>query len=148
VRQTEQAPGGDRPRLNSEAAIRRAADFLCSLQADKGAWPGDYGGPMFLLPLYVATCHGTGVELDARTRSEMARYLRSTQRADGGWGLHYEGHSHVFTTALCYVALRLLGAAPSAPNLERARAWLHAQGGPVAAAAWGKFALALLGLYE
>jgi squalene/oxidosqualene cyclase-like protein len=103
---------------------------------------------MFLLPLYVATCHGTGVEHDARTRSEMARYLRGTQGADGGWGLHYEGHSHVFTTALCYVALRLLGAAPGAPNLERARSWLHAQGGPVAAAAWGKFALALLGLYE
>ncbi|KAF5176267.1 Terpene cyclase/mutase family member [Thalictrum thalictroides] len=30
--------------------IRRAINFYSSIQADDGHWPGDYGGPMFLMP--------------------------------------------------------------------------------------------------
>lgn len=30
--------------------LRRAVNFYRTIQAHDGHWPGDYGGPMFLLP--------------------------------------------------------------------------------------------------
>lgn len=131
-----------------DQAMDRAIAHLRSRQLETGALPGDYGGPMFLLPMYVGTCYGLGIELDEPTRAGMARYLANTQREDGSWGLHVEGEGHVFTTALNYVAWRLLGAGPDESSLQQARLWLHAHGDARAAAPWGKFFLSLLGLHE
>lgn len=33
-----------------EASLRNGISFFESLQCDDGHWPGDYGGPMFLMP--------------------------------------------------------------------------------------------------
>ena len=33
-----------------EQALRAGIDFYQGLQDDDGHWPGDYGGPMFLMP--------------------------------------------------------------------------------------------------
>lgn len=30
--------------------LRRAINFYSTIQGDDGHWPGDYGGPMFLIP--------------------------------------------------------------------------------------------------
>ncbi len=131
-----------------QPAITRALDHLARTQDEGGSWKGDYGGPMFLLPMYVCTSWAVQLELSPTLRRDMSRYLRSTQNQDGGWGLHVEAPSYVFTTVLSYLALRLLGAPADDPPLVLARAWIEDHGGPVTSAAWGKFVLTLFHLYE
>jgi squalene/oxidosqualene cyclase-like protein len=103
---------------------------------------------MFLVPLYLATCYGTGAPLADVDRDEMLRYLRNTQNEDGGWGLHIESHSYQFTSVIIYAAMRLYDVSPDDPALVRARRFIRDNGGPLAAASWGKFCLALLNLYD
>ena len=136
------------PIEQSTDPIGAALAHLVSKQDASGSWKGDYGGPLFLLPIFVATARAVGHAIDPSTRAGMESYLRTQQNRDGGWGLHVEGGSHVFTTVLSYVALRFLDADAADPGLIRARAFLAAHGGPIASASWGKFVLAVLGLYE
>ncbi|XP_006163194.1 lanosterol synthase [Tupaia chinensis] len=122
--------------------------FYVGLQAEDGHWPGDYGGPLFLLPGLLITCHVANIPLPAGCREEIVRYLRSVQLPDGGWGLHIEDKSTVFGTALNYVSLRILGIGPDDPDLVRARNILHKKGGAVGIPSWGKFWLAVLNVYS
>lgn len=87
-------------------------------------------------------------------RYQMLRYLRNQQNTDGGWGLHVEGSSTMFGSALNYVTARLLGADKSADWIMRASAWIKAQNrdtphpGACGVTSWGKFWLAALGVYD
>ncbi|MBU8894148.1 2,3-oxidosqualene cyclase [Corallococcus sp. M34] len=138
----------DAPRGGGGAVTRRARDVLARTQEGDGSWKGDYGGPLFLGPVYVAALYLMGRAPEPDIREGMLTHARLHQNADGGWGLDVESPSLVFTTALNYVAARLSGVPAEDPALVRARAWLHAQGGPLGSGSWGKFVLALLGLYE
>ncbi|XP_074766284.1 lanosterol synthase isoform X2 [Athene noctua] len=129
-------------------AARKAMRFYAALQAEDGHWAGDYGGPLFLLPGLLITCHTAKIQLPEGFRKEMVRYLRSVQLPDGGWGLHVEDKSTVFGTALNYVALRILGLGPDDPDIVRARVNLHSKGGAVGIPSWGKFWLAVLNVYS
>uniref|UniRef100_A0A8C6ZFM5 Terpene cyclase/mutase family member n=1 Tax=Nothoprocta perdicaria TaxID=30464 RepID=A0A8C6ZFM5_NOTPE len=129
-------------------AARNGMRFYASLQAEDGHWAGDYGGPLFLLPGLLITCHTAKIQLPEGFREEMVRYLRSVQLPDGGWGLHVEDKSTVFGTALNYTALRILGVGPDDPDVVRARVNLHSKGGAVGIPSWGKFWLAILNVYS
>ena len=129
-------------------AIGRGLDVLARTQGRTGSWKGDYGGPLFLLPLYVFTLHAIGRAPGAKVRKGIASYFRTHQNEDGGFGLDVEGESLVFTSVIVYVALRLLGVPKSDPDLVRARLWFLRHGGAAASASWGKHMLAVMGLYD
>ncbi|KAA8520999.1 hypothetical protein F0562_011672 [Nyssa sinensis] len=74
---------------------------------------------------------------EERAEVEKARH----QNEDGGWGLHIEGHSTMFCTALSYICMRLLGEGPDGGQnnaVERARKWILDRGGVTAIPSWGK----------
>uniref|UniRef100_A0AAR2LUY4 Terpene cyclase/mutase family member n=1 Tax=Pygocentrus nattereri TaxID=42514 RepID=A0AAR2LUY4_PYGNA len=129
-------------------AALKGMDFYSQLQAEDGHWAGDYGGPLFLLPGLLITCHVANISLPEAYKKEMVRYLRSVQLSDGGWGLHIEDKSTVFGTALNYTTLRILGVGPDDPDMVRARNNLHSKGGAVGIPSWGKFWLAILNVYS
>uniref|UniRef100_A0A7N0UH82 Terpene cyclase/mutase family member n=1 Tax=Kalanchoe fedtschenkoi TaxID=63787 RepID=A0A7N0UH82_KALFE len=130
--------------------IRKALRFYSTLQADDGFWPGDLGGPLFLLPGLIIGLYVTkslNVALSMEHQKEIMRYLYNHQNEDGGWGLHIEGHSTMFGTALTYVTLRLLGQGLN-DEMLKAQKWILERGGVVSIPSWGKLWLSVLGLYE
>lgn len=132
-------------------AMRAGIEYYRGIQDDDGHWASDYGGPMFLMPglIIAARVMGKTEEIiGERRRVEMLRYLENHLNEDGGVGLHIEGHSTMFGTVLTYVALRLLGKPSSAPECRKARKWIIDRGGATQVPSWGKFWLAVLGVYE
>lgn len=91
----------------------------------------------------------TGTPIPPEFAVEIKRYLFARQHLeDGGWGLHIEGHSSVFGTAMNYTVLRILGADPEDTRMVKARGMLHKLGGAVYGPHWAKFWLSVLGVME
>mmetsp|Transcript_18558 Transcript_18558/g.52140 ORF Transcript_18558/g.52140 Transcript_18558/m.52140 type:complete len:764 (-) Transcript_18558:390-2681(-) len=145
-------PADDPPSAERVAQhLKGAISFYEGLQQEDGHWPGDYGGPMFLLPGMLITCYTTGVldrVFSPPHKQEAIRYLRNHQNEDGGYGLHIEGTSTMFGTALNYVSARLLGVAADDEMCVKGRAWIHSRGGAHWVTSWGKFWLAVLGVHS
>nr|ALM02366.1 lanosterol synthase [Wolfiporia cocos]ALM02367.1 lanosterol synthase [Wolfiporia cocos]AVK93175.1 lanosterol synthase [Wolfiporia cocos] len=137
------------PPKNALDAARNGYKFYKHLQDADGHWPGEYGGPMFLMPGLVIGSYVTGMGFTHEEKLEMIRYLLNRAHPDdGGWGLHIEGHSTVFGTALNYVVMRILGVSAEHPALVKARATLHKLGGATGVPSWGKFWLSILNVYD
>ncbi|MCJ1464869.1 Lanosterol synthase (Oxidosqualene--lanosterol cyclase) [Pseudocyphellaria aurata] len=131
------------------ASAFNALSFFSHLQLPPGNWASEYGGPMFLLPGLVIGWYVTKTAVPVPIATEIKRYLFARQNPeDGGWGLHIEGTSTVFGTAMNYVVLRLLGATEEDERVLRARGKLHDLGGAVNGPHWAKFWLSVLGVME
>lgn len=129
-------------------AASKGLHFYQHLQMEDGHWPGDYGGPMFLLPGLVVAAYVSETPLPESHKILICRYMLNHQNNDGGWGLHIEGQSTMFGTVMQYVALRLSGMNKDHEHLAKARTWIKAHGGATGIPSWGKFYLAILGVYE
>ena len=90
-----------KPRM--EKHIKAGVQYYQCLQEKDGHWPGDYGGPMFLLPGLVIAAYITKTSdllFPPEAKKEIIRYLKNRQNEDGGFGLHIEGPSCMFGTSL------------------------------------------------
>ena len=104
---------------------------------------------MFLLPGIVIAWYVTETPIPVEVAIEIKNYLFARQHpVDGGWGLHIEGESTVFGTAMNYVVLRILGVDAEEPRMVRARGKLHQLGGAIQGPHWAKFWLCVLGVCE
>lgn len=106
----QEQPTLPHPKTPLESA-ENGLEFFSKLQLPPGNWGCEYGGPMFLISGFVITWYVTKTPIPEAYKIELKNYLYARQHPeDGGWGLHIEGDSSVFGTAMNYVALRLLGA--------------------------------------
>ncbi|XP_028768530.1 beta-amyrin synthase-like [Neltuma alba] len=137
-----------------QKTVKRAANYLCALQASDGHWPAQIAGPLFYIQPLVFVMYITG-HLDTvfleEYRKEILRFLYNHQNEDGGWGLHIESRSCMFSTALSYICIRILGGGPDGGEgnaCVRARKWILDHGGVTYIPSWGKTWLSILGVYE
>ncbi|KAG8373914.1 hypothetical protein BUALT_Bualt11G0074800 [Buddleja alternifolia] len=147
---------GSEEELSEEKVVNtltKALRFYSTLQAEDGHWPGDYGGPLFLLPALIIALSVMDILstiLPKEHQKEIRRYLYNHQNVDGGWGLHIEGRSSMFCAALNYVSLRLMGEGMDGGDgaMAKARTWILDHGGATYIPSWGKLWLSVLGVYE
>ncbi|XP_074268305.1 beta-amyrin synthase-like [Silene latifolia] len=148
---------GDGEEITYETAtttLKRAVNFLTALQSDHGHWPAEFAGPQFYLPPLVFCLYITGhlnSVFSIHHRHEILRNIYYHQNEDGGWGLHIEGPSTMFCTALNYICLRMLGVGPDEGDdnaCPRARKWILDHGSVTHIPSWGKTWLSILGLFD
>lgn len=129
-------------------SIRKGFHFFKHLLSDEGHLPGDYGGPMFLMPGIIIASYISKKPLPRQHQELMKIYINNHQNDDGGWGFHIEGDSTMFGTVMQYVSMRLMGAKKDEPNMAKARNWIKANGGATSIPSWGKFYLSTLNIYD
>jgi squalene/oxidosqualene cyclase-like protein len=129
-------------------ALIKGINYFSCLQSEDGHWPGDYGGPLFLLPGLLIAAYISDTPFPKAHREMMKRYLFNHQNQDAGWGMHIEGESTMFGTVMQYVSLRILGVDKNHEQLIKARNWIKNHGGATGIPSWGKFYLAVLNLYD
>ncbi|RYQ83631.1 hypothetical protein Ahy_B10g102390 [Arachis hypogaea] len=86
------------------------------------------------------TFHSTFQILTEEHKKKICRYLYNLQNKDGGWDLHIEGPSTMFTSVLNYVVLRLLGEEPNDGgwDMEKACSWIQSHGDATYITSWEK----------
>eukprot|EP01102_Stenamoeba_stenopodia_P019914 TRINITY_DN7614_c0_g4_i1.p1 TRINITY_DN7614_c0_g4~~TRINITY_DN7614_c0_g4_i1.p1 ORF type:complete len:737 (-),score=182.30 TRINITY_DN7614_c0_g4_i1:86-2296(-) len=144
---TDEKPGASIVE-SANAKLHHAISFYQQLQSEDGHWPADYGGPLFLMPGLVIACYASNTPIEECRKKEMLRYIFNHQNADGGWGLHIESKSTIFGSALNYVTARILGASADDERCKRGRDFIKRHGGAIGIPSWGKFWLAVLGVYD
>jgi len=146
---TGQIPQAQNPeQQNVTNALIKGMNYFSYLQSDEGHWPGDYGGPLFLLPGLLIASYISDTPFPRAHREMMKIYLFNHQNKDAGWGMHIEGESTMFGTVMQYVSLRILGVDKDNEQLIKAREWIKNNGGATGIPSWGKFYLSVLNCYD
>jgi squalene/oxidosqualene cyclase-like protein len=144
-----QIPPSENPEAqNVIDTLIKGINYYSYLQTEDGNWPGDYGGPLFLLPGLLIAAYISETPFPKAHQEMMKLYLLNHQNKDAGWGMHIEGESTMFGTVMQYVSLRILGVDKQHEQLIKARAWIKTNGGATGIPSWGKFYLSIMNLYD
>jgi squalene-hopene/tetraprenyl-beta-curcumene cyclase len=123
------------------------ATHLLSIQKEDGHWCGELEGDTILGSEYVMAMLFLGRTNDPRVRKAV-NYVRLKQMTEGGWAIYPGGPPEVSASVKAYFALKLLGDAPDAPHMLRARRVILELGGVEACNSFTKLYLSIFGLYD
>lgn len=129
-----------------DAAVDRASAALGRAQRPDGHWVFELEADCTIPAEYVLLRHYLGEPVDSELEAKIARYLRRIQSTEHhGWGLFHAGPFDVSATVKAYYALKMIGDAPDAPHMARARDAILKAGGAEAVNVFTRIQLALFG---
>lgn len=134
-------------REKTENAIKKAQDYLFSLQKKDGHWCAYLESNVTITAEALLLYKIWGVD-NQKPLHKIEHYLRSQQRSHGGWELYYGDNGDLSTSVEAYMALRLLGVNVEDSALVRAKKFILSKGGISKSRIFTKFHLALIGCYD
>lgn len=129
-----------------DQAVDRAAAAMAAAQRPDGHWVFELEADATIPAEYILLRHYLGEPIDVGLEGRIARYLRRLQSdRHGGWSLFHDGGFDVSCSVKAYYALKMIGDAPDADHMTRARAAILPAGGAAATNVFTRIQLALFG---
>ncbi len=125
--------------------ISKAQDHILSLLKPEGYWVFDLEADVTIPSEYLLLQRFLNREISYHLREKIARYIRRRQIEDGGWPLFEGGKSDISATVKAYLALKIVGDAPDASHMVKARELILSMGGAVNVNVFTRITLALFG---
>jgi squalene-hopene/tetraprenyl-beta-curcumene cyclase len=129
-----------------EYAIARTLGAVLADQQADGHWIYELEADATIPAEYVLMVRYLGEPADAALETKIARYLRRLQNEGGGWPLYHGGTFDVSASVKAYFALKMIGDAPDAPHMAKARAAIRVHGGAECSNVFTRTLLALFGI--
>jgi len=129
-----------------ETSIDDATRVMLGYQRPDGHWVFELEADGTIPSEYVLLCHYLGEPVDTELEAKIAKYLRRTQGAHGGWPLVREGDFDMSASVKAYFALKMIGEPMDAPHMARAREAIRSRGGAVHSNVFTRFTLAMFGV--
>jgi squalene-hopene/tetraprenyl-beta-curcumene cyclase len=124
--------------------VARAAAALARLQKPDGHFVFELEADATIPAEFVLLQHFLD-RIEPALERKIGAYLRAAQGAHGGWPLFHDGAFDLSASVKAYFALRMIGDAPDAPHMARARAAILAAGGAERSNVFTRAQLALYG---
>ena len=124
--------------------VARAATALKRLQRPDGHFVFELEADATIPAEFVLLQHFLD-RIEPALEGKIAVYLRSIQGTHGGWPLFHDGAFNLSASVKAYFALKMIGDAPEAPHMARARAAILAAGGAERTNVFTRAQLALFG---
>ena len=129
-----------------ETSIDDATRAMLGYQRPDGHWVFELEADGTIPSEYVLLCHYLGEPVDTELEAKIAKYLRRTQGAHGGWPLVREGDFDMSASVKAYFALKMVGEPVDAPHMARAREAIRSRGGAIHSNVFTRFTLAMFGV--
>src|SRR6516165_10995869 len=110
-------------------SIGAATRALIALQQPDGHWVFELEADSTIPAEYILLRHYLAEPVDAVLEAKIGKYLRRVQGAHGGWPLVHDGDFDMSASVKSYFALKMIGDAPDAPHMVRAREAILSRGG-------------------
>ncbi len=128
-----------------EAGIDSATRALLARQQADGHFVFELEADATIPAEYVLLRHYLAEPVDTALEQKIAAYLRRVQGTHGGWPLFQDGDFDMSASVKAYFALKMVGDAPDAAHMRRAREAILARGGAARTNVFTRLMLALFG---